>query len=82
MDETCHLIQYSVYIDNAGVIYDASLNQTNASNNNNKFYRLQVRRTLIFSSSFSSTAFLFIQPLHQSFTSFRLLTILSAPPQW
>lgn len=34
---------YRVYVDeDSGIIYDASLNQTNASNNNNKFYRLQV----------------------------------------
>lgn len=33
---------YEVYIAKDGVIYDASLNQTNATANNNKFYRLQV----------------------------------------
>lgn len=33
---------YNVYIDSDLTIWDASLNQTNASNNNNKFYRLQV----------------------------------------
>ncbi|KAI0387336.1 PARP-domain-containing protein [Hypomontagnella monticulosa] len=37
---------YEVYIDDDGVIYDASLNQTNATNNNNKFYRVQVLRSL------------------------------------
>ncbi|KAI5919482.1 poly polymerase catalytic domain-containing protein [Camillea tinctor] len=37
---------YEVYIDDGGVIYDASLNQTNASNNNNKFYRLQLLRSV------------------------------------
>jgi poly [ADP-ribose] polymerase len=37
------LPNYEVYIDDSGVIYDASLNQTNASSNNNKFYRIQVR---------------------------------------
>jgi poly [ADP-ribose] polymerase len=42
IDENCPLIGYTVYIDDDGLIYDASLNQTNASNNNNKFYRLQV----------------------------------------
>jgi poly [ADP-ribose] polymerase len=42
VDETCPLTHYRVYIDNSGVIYDAALNQTNASNNNNKFYRVQV----------------------------------------
>ena len=36
---------YQVYIDGEGLIYDASLNQTNASNNNNKFYRLQLLRS-------------------------------------
>jgi poly [ADP-ribose] polymerase len=42
IDEGCPLINYLVYIDPDGVIYDASLNQTNASANNNKFYRIQV----------------------------------------
>ncbi|KAI4240602.1 MAG: hypothetical protein LQ352_007610 [Teloschistes flavicans] len=31
-----------VYIDDEGIIHDASLNQTNISGNNNKFYRLQL----------------------------------------
>ncbi|TLD14255.1 uncharacterized protein PgNI_02811 [Pyricularia grisea] len=44
LDEGCLLSGYSVYIDSDGHIWDASLNQTNASNNNNKFYRLQVIR--------------------------------------
>lgn len=43
LDEGCPFTGYKVYIDDSGVIYDASLNQTNASHNNNKFYRLQVR---------------------------------------
>lgn len=42
LDETCPLGSYRVYIDEDGMIYDASLNQTNASANNNKFYRIQV----------------------------------------
>ncbi|AEO55796.1 hypothetical protein MYCTH_2132970 [Thermothelomyces thermophilus ATCC 42464] len=42
LDEGSPFFQYKVYIDDSGVIYDASLNQTNASNNNNKFYRLQL----------------------------------------
>ncbi|THW53395.1 PARP-domain-containing protein [Aureobasidium pullulans] len=34
---------YRVYVDPiTGIIYDAFLNQTNASNNNNKFYRVQL----------------------------------------
>ncbi|RMZ90147.1 hypothetical protein DV736_g2617, partial [Chaetothyriales sp. CBS 134916] len=32
----------SVYIDDDGTIFDASLNQTNIGNNNNKFYFLQL----------------------------------------
>ncbi|KUJ16942.1 PARP-domain-containing protein [Mollisia scopiformis] len=44
LDETCPLAQYAVYIDGDGMIYDASLNQTNAGNNNNKFYRIQLLR--------------------------------------
>ncbi len=42
IDEACPLAGYRVYIDQDGVIYDANLNQTNASANNNKFYRIQV----------------------------------------
>jgi poly [ADP-ribose] polymerase len=42
LDETCPLTHHQVYIDSSGVIYDASLNQTNAGKNNNKFYKLQV----------------------------------------
>jgi poly [ADP-ribose] polymerase len=42
LDEYCPLGAYRVYVDEDGVIYDAALNQTNASNNNNKFYRIQV----------------------------------------
>ncbi|GAB7353364.1 hypothetical protein MBLNU459_g3846t1 [Dothideomycetes sp. NU459] len=43
VDEGCPLSSYHVYIDSDdGIIYDASLNQTNASNNNNKFYRVQL----------------------------------------
>lgn len=44
IDENCPFNSYRVYIDpTTKIIYDASLNQTNASNNNNKFYRCQVR---------------------------------------
>ncbi|KAL2019003.1 hypothetical protein VTK56DRAFT_10168 [Thermocarpiscus australiensis] len=42
LDEGCPYVTSVVYIDDSGVIYDASLNQTNASNNNNKFYRIQL----------------------------------------
>lgn len=43
VDDHCLLQDYAVYIDpRSGTAYDASLNQCNASNNNNKFYRLQV----------------------------------------
>lgn len=43
VDENCTLAGYQVYVDPSnGIIYDASLNQTNAANNNNKFYRIQV----------------------------------------
>ncbi|KAI4216780.1 MAG: hypothetical protein LQ351_000729 [Letrouitia transgressa] len=31
-----------VYVDDDGIIFDASLNQTNIGGNNNKFYRLQL----------------------------------------
>ncbi|KAF5012989.1 hypothetical protein FDECE_996 [Fusarium decemcellulare] len=43
LDEGCTLPTYQVHIDaDSGLIYDASLNQTNSSHNNNKFYRIQV----------------------------------------
>lgn len=43
LDEGCYLTNYHVYVDpNDSLIYDAALNQTNASGNNNKFYRVQV----------------------------------------
>ncbi|RFU79882.1 hypothetical protein TARUN_2317 [Trichoderma arundinaceum] len=43
VDEHCPLLYNQVHIDpDSGLIYDASLNQTNASHNNNKFYRIQV----------------------------------------
>jgi hypothetical protein len=42
IDEYCPLTSYQVYIDNDGTIWDASLNQTNAGKNNNKFYKVQV----------------------------------------
>ncbi|KAI9672629.1 MAG: hypothetical protein M1831_000064 [Alyxoria varia] len=34
--------QPNVYLDEQGIIFDASLNQTNIKDNNNKFYRLQL----------------------------------------
>lgn len=45
VDEGCPLGNHRVYIDDEGLIYDASLNQTNAGHNNNKFYRIQVGRS-------------------------------------
>ncbi|KAL8689027.1 MAG: hypothetical protein Q9218_005205 [Villophora microphyllina] len=35
-------VNAKVYIDDEGIIYDASLNQTNIGGNNNKFYRVQL----------------------------------------
>jgi poly [ADP-ribose] polymerase len=32
----------SVFIEDSGLIWDATLNQTNSANNNNKFYRIQL----------------------------------------
>ncbi|KAK8056265.1 poly polymerase catalytic domain-containing protein [Apiospora rasikravindrae] len=46
VDEMFPLAHYEVYIDDAGIIYDAALNQTNSSNNNNKFYRVQLLRNI------------------------------------
>ena len=42
VDEECPLSGYGVHIDEDSVIWDASLNQTNAGKNNNKFYRIQL----------------------------------------
>ncbi|KAF9776433.1 hypothetical protein IL306_005387, partial [Fusarium sp. DS 682] len=43
LDEHCTLPTYQVYVDpDTGLIYDASLNQTDSSANKNKFYRIQV----------------------------------------
>lgn len=43
VDAVCQLPGFQVFVDpDSGIIYDASLNQTNASNNNNKFYIVQV----------------------------------------
>ncbi|KAK0609522.1 poly-ribose polymerase-like protein [Bombardia bombarda] len=42
LDEGCPYVTSVVYIDDSGVIFDASLNQTNSSSNNNKFYRIQL----------------------------------------
>ncbi|MCJ1286489.1 hypothetical protein MMC26_005835 [Xylographa opegraphella] len=43
VDEGCSLAgTHRVYIDKSGTIFDASLNQTNAGNNANKFYRVQL----------------------------------------
>ncbi|KAM0248132.1 hypothetical protein ACHAQJ_009577 [Trichoderma viride] len=43
IDEYFPVLYHQVHIDpDSGLIYDASLNQTNASHNNNKFYRLQI----------------------------------------
>ncbi|KAK4696850.1 hypothetical protein P7C71_g1138, partial [Lecanoromycetidae sp. Uapishka_2] len=42
LDDTCSLGGYRVYIDAENVIYDAALNQTNAGQNANKFYRIQL----------------------------------------
>ncbi|KAF4975387.1 hypothetical protein FZEAL_7817 [Fusarium zealandicum] len=43
LDEHCILPTYHVHVDpDSGLIWDASLNQSNSSFNNNKFYRIQV----------------------------------------
>ncbi|KAJ6129548.1 hypothetical protein N7512_002328 [Penicillium capsulatum] len=36
---------YAVYIDEAGLIWDATLNQTVSAKNNNKFYRIQLLKS-------------------------------------
>lgn len=43
VDDLCLLSgSHSVYQDKDGTIYDVTLNQTNAGQNNNKFYRIQL----------------------------------------
>ncbi|KAL2010392.1 hypothetical protein VTN00DRAFT_6199 [Thermoascus crustaceus] len=43
VDEVCPLKDsHRVYISDQGTIWDATLNQTNATANNNKFYRIQL----------------------------------------
>ncbi|UDD55742.1 hypothetical protein AFCA_003335 [Aspergillus flavus] len=42
VDEGCYLSGFAVYIDPAGLIWDATLNQTVSANNANKFYRIQL----------------------------------------
>ncbi|KAJ8113554.1 hypothetical protein OPT61_g4334 [Boeremia exigua] len=42
VDEYCPTPHVEVYIDDDGLIWDASLNQTNATANNNKFYKVQL----------------------------------------
>ncbi|KAF3771114.1 hypothetical protein M406DRAFT_285995 [Cryphonectria parasitica EP155] len=42
VDEGCSLTGYTVHIGDDSVIWDASLNQTNAGENHNKFYRIQL----------------------------------------
>ncbi|KAH6644488.1 poly polymerase catalytic domain-containing protein [Boeremia exigua] len=45
LDEYCPSPSYEVYIDDDGLIWDASLNQTNATANNNKYYKVQLLRS-------------------------------------
>ncbi|RPA93621.1 PARP-domain-containing protein [Choiromyces venosus 120613-1] len=43
VDELCPIAgQAHVYVDPSGIVYDATLNQANIGNNNNKFYYLQL----------------------------------------
>ncbi|GIK00388.1 hypothetical protein Aspvir_004411 [Aspergillus viridinutans] len=41
IDEGCTM-PGAVFIEDSGLIWDATLNQTNSANNNNKFYRIQL----------------------------------------
>lgn len=57
LDEFCTLPTYQVYVDpSSGLIYDASLNQSNSSNNNNKFYRIQVGAPILNFNHFRAKA--------------------------
>ncbi|KAK2608708.1 hypothetical protein QQS21_002697 [Conoideocrella luteorostrata] len=43
VDEHCPLQHHTVYVEpKSGMIYDASMNQSNTTNNHNKFYRVQI----------------------------------------
>jgi len=59
LDDTCNLTMYHVYVDpDEGLIFDASLNQTNASGNNNKVrlhFSSPYSPSLTFSSSIDSS---------------------------
>ncbi|CAK7225330.1 hypothetical protein SBRCBS47491_005851 [Sporothrix bragantina] len=44
VDEACPANNVTVHVGDDGVVWDASLNQTNSGQNNNKFYRIQVLR--------------------------------------
>jgi poly [ADP-ribose] polymerase 2/3/4 len=41
-NEVPHPESYTVYVDDNGVIWDATLNKSDSTENNNKFYRVQV----------------------------------------
>ncbi|RAO73675.1 uncharacterized protein BHQ10_009687 [Talaromyces amestolkiae] len=55
VDEACKdSAGYDVVIDADGVIWDASLNLTSSSNNNNKFYRIQLLKSKTKQNSYST----------------------------
>jgi WGR domain len=63
LDEGCNLgSAYCVYVNPEGVIFDVSLNQTNAGNNNNKFYRIQVSGRLCATPKSPGCAFSLLFP--------------------
>lgn len=69
VDNFCPLHDFQVYVDpNSGVIYDASLNQTNASNNNNKFYIVQVSQPSIVQASITNGPSFCMTPRRTSFS--------------
>ncbi|CAK7203836.1 hypothetical protein SEUCBS139899_006585 [Sporothrix eucalyptigena] len=45
VDEACPVSNVAVHVGDDGMVWDASLNQTNSGQNNNKFYRIQVLKT-------------------------------------
>lgn len=67
LDEYCPLSTYQVYVESdSGLIWDASLNQSNSGRNNNKFYRIQVCPFFFNHLTFSSLLSLYPwQVLHE-----------------
>jgi hypothetical protein len=76
VDEYCPLSSYQVYIDDDGTIWDASLNQTVASANNNKFYKVQVCASIL------DSLYTFRISGHESYFLLSRTNLRTAAAQW